>query len=292
MLLAFIFTAACKNEVQRVDNQSNTTNSVLTTIPLDTTSLWFGDGPISSDTVLMFLQGGPKNHLDIEVAGRSMMRYIPNYQTYYCAHLHQSHTLNKAIFECTNFTLEMAEAEINTTAEMIHRSVSYFKNKGKTVILFAHSYGAFLIPYYLTKYPSLADKYIITGGRLDVDVTCFEGHLAGYNGHFEEDGLTYVVDKEKKEKPTDTPRMKIWHQNKQLLKGVLGVPRYTELLKDVDMSNFIYFSAKDDQNVGALKQGELDFLDAKGAQVFHTTGGHYDLGKRLIDAFIDGDVRL
>ncbi len=41
--------------------------------------------------------------------------------------------------------VEQGSAEANTTTEIEHRVINHFKNQNKVVMVFGHSYGAFVL---------------------------------------------------------------------------------------------------------------------------------------------------
>ena len=232
-------------------------------------------------------------HLSFEADGRLYWEYLPNYQHYYFAVIHQPHTLNKSIFPAKDFTLEDALLEADHAADILYRTIKYFKNRGKYVVVFGHSYSAWVVQHYLATRPSIADKYLITGGRLNADPEQTALQQQGINTGFEEDGKTLLVPKKNsKPKRHRTQRYFTIRKNKELLKYALGKTRYTEALGGVDLSNLIYYYGKEDQNVGALTKDEIAFLKNKKATVKGVETGHYDIWKRVVDAFREGRLQL
>jgi hypothetical protein len=53
------------------------------------------------------------------------------------------------------------------------------------------------------------------------------------------------------------------------------------------LHNLIYFYGKNDQNVGALTDEEIEFLKSKNAKVFGEYATHYTTWYKMIDAFND-----
>lgn len=264
-----------------------------TVLPKDTCQLWIGDGDIDADTVLIVGEGGPKRHLDFEASGRVYWEYLPGHERYYIAVVHQSSTYNPSIFGATDFSLEDAFHEVDNTSEMLYRAIQYFKDRNKYVVVLGHSYSAFVIPHYLSTRPSIADKYLITGGRLNAHAQQTAYQLKGLNTGFEEDGISLIEpDETTKPSPYRRRRSITIRKNKELLKYAIGQPRYTEELKDVDLSNLIFYYGLKDQNVGALTTKEQRFLVQKKATVVGVDTGHYKIWQRVIDAFRDGHIRL
>ncbi len=266
---------------------------VPTILPKDTTQLWVSSGDKSKDTVLIVGEGGPKHSLDFESTGRVYWEYLPNNLEYYYAVVHQSSTYNKSIFSAKDFTVEDAMVEVDVTSEIMYRAMKYFKDRGKYVVVFGHSYSAWVIPHYLSTRPSLADKYIITGGRLDADSLQTAYQLKGINTEWEKDGKTLILPNEDSDpNPNRTERYWQIRKNKELLKYAIGKPRYTRELVDVDLSNVVFYYGMYDENIGALSEEEVSFLFSKNATVFGVETDHYDIWKSVIDAFRDGKLKL
>jgi hypothetical protein len=296
LTLLIILTAilgSCKTNQKNTISDSIEFSYPKTILPNDTTKLWVEDGNIESDTVLIVCQGGPSKNLTFIEKGRTSYRYIPNYSNYRIAYLHQAQTLNKEMFAYKEkFTPEMAEKEVDNTSEMLYRALNYFKTKGKTSIVIGTSYGAYIIPNYLSTRPSLADKYIIIAGRIDDNRQMLEQHLKGFNGEFEEDGITYVPEDENADLSEYQESEIKEYRVKQLLKGAIGKPRYSQELADKDLSNVIYFYATNDQNVGRLTASEIKFLESKKVKIFETNTGHSETLYRFIDKLMDGSLKL
>lgn len=287
--IGFSFTEPLVEESTPVDPSAYS----QTVLPKDTTQLWVASGDLEQDTVLIVGEGGPKFCLDFAMNGRVYWEYLPNNKNYLYVVIHQSSTINKSIFGARNFSLSDAVFEVDQSAEILYRTIKYFKEQGKYVVVFGHSYSAWVIPNYLATRPSLADKYIITGGRLDADRVQTAYQLKGINTGFEEDGKTLIEpNPEQKPNPNRTERYWQIRKNKELLKYAIGKPLYTEELATKDLSNVIFYYGKFDENVGALSEDEIAFLESKKATVVGVDTDHYNIWKRVIDAFRAGELNL
>ena len=292
LILLFVFTVFVTANTQKYIN-SDDRSYHETILPNDTTLLWIGTGDISKDTVFIVGEGGPKHFLDFESNGRLYWEYLENIDNYYCAVVHQSNTYKRSIFNTINFTIADAQKEVDHTTEFLHRTIKYFKEKGKYVVVFGQSYGAWVIQHYLSKHQSIADKYIITSCRLDADSTQTAFQKKGINIGWKEDGQTLIIP-DKNEEPNPYRTMRYWEirKVKDYIKYASGRPRFTNKLANVDLSNVHYFYGKYDQNVGALTQHEIEFLKSRGAQVEGFDTNHYGVWKRVIDKFREGTLRL
>lgn len=294
IIVAILILTGCKMLDGNLKKEQTEVRDYKETIfPIDTAQLWVSDGNEESDTVLIICQGGPSKNLTFVEKGRTSYRYIPSYSNYSIAYLHQAQTWNKEIFNFKeNFTIEMAEKEVENTTEMLYRAIKYFKEKRKTVIVIGTSYGAFIIPNYLSTRPSLADKYVIIAGRIDDEEQILEQHLKGFNGEFEEDGTTYVPENENADLSEYSEAEIKEYRVRQLLKGAIGKPRYSVELAEKDLSNVVYFYAVNDQNVGKLSNAEIEFLVSKRVKIFETNDGHSETLYRFIDRLRDNSLKL
>lgn len=262
-----------------------------TKLPEDTTKLWLAEGDSTKQIVTIFLQGGPKDDLDYETRGKSSWRYLPDYKDYYSIHLHQANTLNTSMFtyDC-KFTMDMARAEVDNTSEILYRAIKYFKDKGKTVWVMGHSYGAYIIPHYLATRPSLADKYVIISGRIDDPKDVVKAHKKGFNGIYK-DGVNFIS--EEGEDFSDYNRWaKKYYTGKQRIKAAIGEISYSKALKNVDLSNTIYIYNPKDERVGGLTVKEIDFLKSKKSQVYSSNWEHGYTIRELVDLVVAGTIKL
>ena len=188
------------------------------------------------------------------------------------------------------FSIEMANKEVDNTSEMLYQTIKYFKNRNKTVIVIGTSYGAYIIPNYISTRPSIANKYYLLAGRIDGNSEMVNQHLNGFNGEFKEDGISYVPEKENVDLTEYSKEELKEYRVKQLLKGAIGKPIYSKDLVNKDLSNLTYFYAINDQNVGKLSDSEIGFLKSKGAKVFETYDGHSEVLYRFIDKLRDGSL--
>lgn len=265
-----------------------------TLMPKDTTALWMGEGDINSDTVLIIAESGPKAQLTFDWRAKEIWSRLPNYFNYYRAHVHQATTLNNSIYDWKHdFTAKMAELEINNGTEILARTIKYFKDRNKKVIVIGTFWSAFVIQDYISKYGNNADKYLISAGRLDLNQEQYEYHLKGFQAVFEEDGKTTVVpDTTKIIDPLKEERRFRISKVTQLMKGVMKRRRFTAELANHDLSNVVYAYATNDIYSGALTDKELNFLDSKGATVYSTDKGHFGVDGLLLELVIDGTIKL
>lgn len=249
-----------------------------TQLPNDTTKLFVEDGNTKSDIVMLYAQGGPMPTLDFTFIKDSTLNEFPSAKKYKRVYVHQSQTYNNSIVNSgAKFSFSNAKHEGNISAEILYRTIDYFKKQKKKVIVIGHSFGAFVIPNYLALKPNIADKIIIMAGRLDMNEEIWKSFSEGNMLGFEEDGLTaqrsqglqglmmYVLlSKKVKNKISATTK----------LAAGIGHKRFTDLLKFKDLSNVLYVYGELDQSVGRLTEKEVDFLMQKNVSILKTNGGH------------------
>ena len=289
IIVAYFYS--CKNDTKNQLSKQILFSYPETVIPKDPTKLWVDEGDNEKDTVLIICQGGPKDSMDFIERGKSSWRYLPNYENYYKIHLHQSTTLNTDIFRYKDsLTMDMARKEVDNSTEILDRAITYFKNKGKTVYVMGHSYGAFIIPHYLATRKSMADKYVIVSGRIDDPKHVVDIHKKGFNGTYK-DGVTFISDEGEDFSDYNEAAIK-YYTGKQLLKAASGEISYSKALKGVDLKNSIYVYCAKDERVGGLTKKEFDFLKLKGFQVYETEKEHGYTIYGFVDGIKEGKLKF
>lgn len=295
-IIAFVTSCDSKNSQKTVETakKEKDLNYMPTIFPKDTTSLWIGEGNINSDTVFIVGEGGPHNQLDFEWGGKTVWSVLPDFFSYYRVHIFQSTMINKDIYNWKQeFTEDMARKELDNSTEILARAIKYWKDRGKKVIVAGTSFSAFLIPHYITTRGNNADKYLMSAGRFNAHPDQFKYHLLGFNSRFEQDGKTLMIpDVTRPPNPLRGAYYFKLSKVKQLIKGVLGQYRFTEELKDTDLSNLIVGYATNDVQVGALSDEELRFFASKNVQVFSSEKGHAGVDRKLIALVTDGTIKL
>lgn len=260
-------------------------------VPADTTALWVADGASSADTVIVYCQGGPTDSLGIVRDGRTSLRYLPGYERYAIAYVHQAQTLDPSLYvPRDDLSRADARALVDATSEMLHRTIRYHVDRGRTVFAIGTSYGAYVILHHLARQGPEAAGYVLLAPRVDTDSSMEAETWDGVAGSYAEDGRMYVpADRSELEGATRERRWERLLENR--LKAAIGL-RYSDLLAEVDLSRVRVFYATNDQAVGALTEAEVGFLESRGATVTATQDGHREVLYRFIDAVMEGRVRL
>ena len=291
LLCITTYTCYCQNDKKIISSTENLADYQPLQLPNDITKLWVQEGELTKDTIAIFLQGGPHDYLKVNKNPKTHWRYLPNYKNYSKIHLHHSNTYYPEMFSSKDkFTLENARTETENSSKILYRTISHFKSQGKTVYVFGHSYGAYIIQHYLTTHESIADKYIIVSGRIIDPEIATANQKKGINGSYE-NGTDYKSNTTASIQARDEIAAKKYHR-KQLLKAAIGDIDYSEKLKNIDLEGVIYVYGSKDSRVGRLTQKEITFLESKGVSVFSCNYEHGDTVYGLVEALMKNKIRL
>ena len=245
-----------------------------TEIPTDTTDLFEIDGYIKNDIVYIYVQGGPNWELfDRKL---SPFTWIPQSGTYIKVFPYQSQIINPSILGALpTLTAEQAQQEVTTSAEMLYRTITYFKNKNKKVYVFCVSHGSQIGLELLSRYPNTFDGLALTMIRLDIEQNAIDLSENGKAPYFNENQEITVRDL----LPSlmRFSRLENRLENMTMLMKV-SRNRYTELLKDRNLQNVVYVYGKYDNKVGIPGHHEIEFLKNKDVPILKLECGHDDLG--------------
>jgi len=244
-------------------------------LPDGISGYYFGNP--DADLVILNAQGGP----EIELYTDEFMDIFTKHgkidpDKVLCMNVHQIQTLKPNLFTDEGITFDRAKMYDKQNTKMLADAVKYFKSQNKKVILIGMSYGAFMVEDVLAKYGYIADKYLISVGRLDMPEEIWKEFSKGNQIEFI-DGINFS----EVTKTNDSTEA-----NMRKLAAGYGYKRYTELLKDVDMSNIVYIFGSNDEAVGRLTESEIEFLENKKAKIIKGQEGHMEtmlglLGKGL-----------
>ena len=245
-----------------------------TLIPKDTAELMEYDGYIENDLVYIYVQGGPNWELfDRKL---SPFTWMPQSGKFLKVYPYQSQILNHSVLGAVpTLTAEQAEHEVQVSAEMLYRTISFFKHRNKTVYVLCISHGSQIGLELLRNYPNEADGIALTMIRLDMDIEAIEITEKGKIPHYE--AGEKLTSRELLPSFLRFPRLKNRVENMSMMMKV-SRNRYTDLLQNKDLSNVVYVYGKRDAKVGAPAMHELDFLGNKGVKILELDCGHDDLG--------------
>lgn len=248
-------------------------NYVPTEIPTDTTKLFEFEGNPNANEVFIYVQGGPNWRLDDRKL--SPFKLMPQIENSLKVYAYQSQIINHTIFPAKPvLTEDQAQNEVVVSAEILYRIIDYFKKQDKRVYVICHSHGGQIALEMLRTKSNNADKLLISCVRLDIEPEAIKMIKDGM-GPYYENGQTL------KSRYLLPSFFRIPNLNRKVenLLMIIKVAnhRYTELLKDKDLSDVVYIYAKYDEMSGQQTPAELEFLENKGVTVYEFDCGHNDL---------------
>lgn len=249
-----------------------------TMLPKDSTDLFVVKGDMELDTAFVFLQGGPLLELSDEYYDPFYL--MPNYEEMLRIYPLQSQMLNPHLIGPGHrLTKVQADEERMVSVEGFHQTISYLKNKGKMVFVIAHSFGSGLCQDYLVAHPNQADKMILMGSDLDEDIRSYSMRKEGTFIRWKNGVEPYETDFFRNI-PEDFPYKndlnEVLHNTGMLVKGH-GKKRYTQLLKDKDLSKVVFVHARFDEANARTHPNDLKFLHSKGVPTIETYGDHHSM---------------
>ncbi len=249
-----------------------------TVLPKDTTQLFVSEGKTNSQMVFIFVQGGPLPTLGI-YGNDPLLNFGSD--DFLRVHVKESQIINPTILAAKpKMTAAQAVAEHQLSAEILHRTVKYFKGRGKTVYVVGHSYGCSIGLEYLRTKEDLADGLILMGSDLDEDLRNYEEKEKGgtfirwqngiepYEKSFYGDFILGTLFQEALFRGLDNVKLLVSSNHQQ---------RYTELLKGRDLSKVIFMYGRFDEANGRTQAREVEFWRAHGAQVRESYGDHHSM---------------
>jgi len=231
-------------------------------------------GNPKAKTVLINTQGGPMTSLQNFELMFTMIQSKINKDSLLAVNVHQYQTLRTKEFETKLINFEDAKKYDSESTKILAETVEFFKKRGNIVIVMGISFGAFVVEDLLASYPTIADKYIIVVGRLDMPETVWTEFAKGnYVGFKYKKGVPRIV-----KFTADEAGMgggnSIGDKNTSILAAGLGYKRFTQLLKDKDLSKVSYFYGTIDDQVGRLSETEINFLQSKGVNPMKIDENH------------------
>ena len=246
---------------------------VPTEIPEDTTALFVANGTMAHEEAFIYVQGGP-NYVLFTDSFNPLLE-IDNHQDLLKIYPYQSQILNTSAFAAKpTITAAQAAFELGQSVEILNRTIYYFKNRNKRVYVICHSYGSEIGLEYLLNLGNQADKLVLMGLNLDMDLRNIDAIKKGKIVVWQ-DGTDPI-----EQDPFPAFLMKTSLKEKFTNMSTLmmnGEKRFTKLLKDVDLSNVIYIYGEKDASVGRPKPNEIDFLLSKNVEVIQLEGGHMSM---------------
>ncbi|MFK7768582.1 MAG: hypothetical protein AB8B55_15270 [Mariniblastus sp.] len=261
------------------------TKYVPTVLPRDPTKLFKTSGNLDSNKVFIFVQGGPDP--DFGVYREDPLTLLPNQDGILRVNVKEAQIINTNLLASDPILTEkQCLFEHRKSAEMLHRTVEYFKSQGKKVFVLGHSYGCLIGIEYLRSQPNTADRVILMGSSFDQDLRNYPDSIKG-QGKL----IRWVDGVEPYEKsffgdfplrPLIEENLNRIFANTDAMVASHSKQRFTKILKGRDLSNVIFAYAKFDESSGRTKQYELDFLKSHGAKIIESYGDHHSMLSREV----------
>ena len=276
LILIFLVIIASKNRQLLGLIMMPTQYYEPTRIPADTTDLFEYEGYIENNIVYIYVQGGPNwEFFDRNLAP---FTWMPHSGTYIKVFPYQAQMINHSVLTSKiPLNEEQALHEVMVSAEILYRTIAFFKTRNKKVYIFCISHGSQIGLEMLRNHPNIFDGLALTMIRLNYEkeaVALIRNGKAPYYNPDNELTSRYLL-------PSFLrfTRLNNRVENMTMLMKVCK-NNYTELLKHKELSNLIYVYGKYDHKVGCPRENEIEFLKNKGVSILELECGHEDLGNR------------
>lgn len=265
LILLGLFIFSCKKD-------KDTKGFKHTTISSDITTLFESYGDANSDTVWVYVQGGPvtEREYPFEETYSNGSPLFPDFKDDLRIYPFQAQHLNANISTTENFDFKDAKVESGISSEIVKHIVEHYNGKNKVVYLIGHSFGSFVVNDVLARYGSIARKTISLNGRLDMDDLVWKGFAKGEEWLFNQEGLHPTLNA--------SASSSVEEKNMRKLAAGLGYNRYTQRFANTDLSDALFLTAEDDPYVGDFTQQAIDLLTLKAEALFVMPNfGHGDV---------------
>ncbi len=264
---ALVVKSLLKNEDIKIEYED---------IPESLINSGYSFGNPDSDTVIINIDGGPKNNLGTY---RFELRYSITAEidknNYFLINMRESQTLHPEETEQEEISWEQAKNYNEKTVKTLYGLITYFKSQNKKVYVVGGSYGSLVGLKSIVDHNNIADRYLLMVGRLDMTKEISEAYSKGFEANFESDAVTPIIGEKSDNVYTVNMR--------KIAAAINRDEKYTELLKNTDLSNLIYIYIENDQRVGKLTESEIEFLESKNAKVVSVKGKHGNWTEHLKD---------
>ena len=237
------------------------------------------DNSAKSNKVILFLYGGPlvssfgsvlkasiQNEYELAAAKATGVSYYLMNQSQY---LKQNKFLDGNI---DKLTYEDGYKEHIETVDNVQKVIKYLKKQGKQVGLIGHSYGAFVVNEYLSKYGDDTPDFVLSAaGRLKI------GNVDNLQKAYDEAFAKYHSDVfvgkndqiiQSGTFKTHTKPEKLNALNVEYKIGLKGLLKdYTKTIKDKDLSKTTFLTAEPDHFVGWFNQEEITWAKSRKAKI-------------------------
>ncbi|WP_460219420.1 hypothetical protein [Psychroserpens sp. MEBiC05023] len=229
-------------------------------IPESLAKFGYSFGNPNSEKVIIYLQGGPVNFLNTYgFEGRMNISGGLDEKDFFLINMREAQTLHPEETEKEEISWKQAKDYNEKTTKTLYELISFFKSQNKKVYVVGASYGSFVGLKSIVDYKNIADGYLLMVGRLDMTEEVSKAYSKGLKAKFESDAITPIIGEKSDNVYTVNMR--------KIASAISRDEKYTELLKNTDLSNLTYIYSNIDQSVGKLTESEIAFLKSKNAEV-------------------------
>ena len=250
-------------------------------LPEDDMDLFVSNNNWESDTVLVYVQGGPdfklrlseKDPLNLMTNSRNILKIWP----------YQSTILNPSIINAVPaISKEQAELENKKSSVILSRTLNYLKEKEKKTFVICFSHGTTICAEYLANEEEIpAEKIFLLGNQLnniheqEAISSLKPGEITRWKNGKEPISVDFfsLI-------PKDFPFKKDYDHianNLQNLGYVSYKNDYCQLINPVHFDKIIMIYADKDEATGPVHLAEKQFLDSIGASYFELNSTHTQL---------------
>jgi hypothetical protein len=249
-----------------------------TELPKLDSNLYLSAGNASSETVLIYLQGGPDTLLSVHhpylntlVKGDKAIRVVfPHQVTTLHPELLTTHPV---------MTATQSQNENTLNVDILERVLKRMRSKHRRVVLAGHSYGASIVLEYLRTRTNFADTIIVMGLDLNEDIDSWDSLKPGQYIRWKR-GTTPVIKPVFGWVPDSLPIKARFNTVADNLTQLVLPNMQNNYLQQIPESVFprmtAIFASFDEAN-GRKSEQEIDVLHEKGARVIQVEGDHHSM---------------
>ena len=252
-----------------------------TELPVKDLDLFLSNNNWSSDTVLVYVQGGPDFKLRLNE--NDALALMTNAKDVLKVYPYQSSILNPRILTAKpGINLEQARFELKNSSEILKRTLNYLHKKNKKIFLIGFSHGATICSEYLASEEKIpVQKIYLIGNQLNntselkMHDDLKTGEIIRWKDgeepiHFD---LFYDI-------PKDFPmknHYSIIANNIKNLEYSSYRNNYCELIKSCHFNKINMIYATKDESAGPVSLQEITFLDSLNVNYFELETTHQGL---------------
>ena len=169
------------------------------------------------------------------------------------------------------FSIALGAQISQQNAEIVMRVASHFVAQGKEVYLHGASYGASLINYFYTRYPTqnkIIAKSAILAGRLTFPQSALDLYAKGYFSYYKLDTTDNTVLNEPEITDIRDEEIIFYPFATRTSHSIFAID-YTKALDNAVQHDVLYIASPYDRNVGPLQPAEIAYI-SQHSRLFYT----------------------